>query len=380
MPIDFSKIKPPAFILEEEKLRRNLSIIADVQQRAGIQIILAFKAFAMWSVFPIIKEYVSGATASSLFEAQLCFEEMGTKAHTYAPAYFPNEFEQLMNWSSHITFNSINQYERFQQQLRESSTTISAGIRVNPEYSEVEIDLYNPCASGSRLGELADHFTGHLPKGIEGLHFHNLCESNSFALEKTLEAFEKRFGEFIPQLKWINMGGGHLMTQKDYDIKHLIQVLNSFQKRHPNIKIILEPGSAFAWQTGVLYTTVMDIVSNKGIQTAIIDASFTAHMPDTLEMPYRPTIRGAQDHDQGKHLYRIGGVSCLAGDFMEVYSFDQELKVGDSIIFEDMMHYTMVKTTMFNGVKHPSIAMWTKAGKMNLIRDFDYLDFKKRLS
>ena len=378
--MDFSKIHSPAFILEEDKLRRNLSIIADVQKRAEVQIILAFKAFSMWSVFSIVKEYISGATASSLFEARLCFEEMGTKAHTYAPAYFPNEFDQLMELSSHITFNSIAQYERFQKQLSLSSHPISAGIRVNPEYSEVETDLYNPCAPGSRLGEVIDNFKGRLPKGIEGLHFHNLCESNSYALEKTLASFEERFGDFLPQLKWINMGGGHLMTQKDYDIEHLIQVLQSFRKRHPNIKVILEPGSAFAWQTGVLYTTVMDIISNNGIQTAIIDASFTAHMPDTLEMPYRPTIRGAKDNDQGEHLYRIGGVSCLAGDFMEVYAFDQALKVGDSIIFKDMIHYTMVKTTMFNGVKHPSIAIWTKEREMRVIREFSYLDFKRRLS
>jgi len=379
MPIDFSNIASPCFILEEEKLRQNLLLIKDVQQRADINIILAFKAFSMWSVFPMVKSYLSGATASSLFEAQLCMEEMGTKAHTYAPAYFPEEFDQLMQLSSHITFNSISQYQRFKTNLKNAPSPISAGIRVNPEYSEVETDLYNPCAPGSRLGEIIDNFDDQLPEGIEGLHFHNLCESDSFALENTIAAFEKRFAQFLPQLKWVNMGGGHLMTRAGYDIEHLIKILRSFQERH-QIKVILEPGSAIAWQTGVLLTTVMDIVENNGIKTAIIDASFTAHMPDTLEMPYRPTIHGAKDTNEGKHLYRIGGVSCLAGDFMEVYNFEKALKVGDPIIFEDMMHYTMVKTTMFNGVKHPDIAIWKADETLQKVRTFTYQDFKNRLS
>lgn len=380
--MDIKKIPSPGFVLDEARFRNNLELIARVQREAGVQIILAFKGFAMWSAFPIVREYVHGATASSLHEARLCFEEMKTPAHTYAVAYLPREFGKIMAYSSHITFNSITQYRRFRKKLEKAPHPISPGIRVNPGWSPVGTALYNPASPGSRLGEPLENFKGKLPEGIEGLHFHTLCESTSYDLETTLEHFENQFGAFLPGLKWVNFGGGHLMTREGYDVEHLIRVLKGFRSRYPNLQVILEPGSAFAWDTGVLVATVLDIVKNKGVKTAILDASFTAHMPDTLEMPYRPRVRGARAEPEkaDKHLYRLGGVSCLSGDFMEAYAFDQPLKVGQKIVFEDMIHYTMVKTTTFNGVTHPCIAIWRKDGTLDVVRRFGYNDYKRRLS
>jgi len=258
---------------------------------------------------------------------------------------------------------------------------VSGGIRVNPGWSPVGTALYNPASPGSRLGEPLENFKGKLPEGVEGLHFHTLCESTSYDLETTLEHFEKQFGAFLPLIKWVNFGGGHLMTRKGYDVDHLIKVLKAFKARYPHLQVILEPGSAFAWDTGVLVSTVLDIVKNKGVKTAILDVSFTAHMPDTLEMPYRPGIRGANaDAEGGKNLYRLGGVSCLRGDFLESYAFEKPLKVGQKVVFEDMIHYTMVKTSTFNGVTHPSIAILRKDGKLDVVRKFGYKDYKRRLS
>lgn len=370
-------IPSPTFVIEEKKLRKNLALIKRVQDRAGIEIILAFKAFANWKVFPIIREYITGATASSLYEARLCVEEMKALAHTYSPAYLSGEFEGIMKRSSHLTFNSIGQYEKFKAKVESfKKRDIKCGIRINPEYSEVETDLYNPAAPGSRLGEVAANFQ-ELPAGITGLHCHNLCESDSFALENTLEHIEQKFGHFLPQIDWLNLGGGHLMTRKGYDTNHLIRILKAFKEKH-QLHIILEPGSAFAWQTGFLRATVLDITNNHGIQTAVLDVSFTAHMPDTLEMPYRPVIRGAVE--KSDHGYRMGGVSCLAGDYLETYYFEKPLKIGDAIVLEDMIHYTMVKTTMFNGVKHPNIALLQTDGSLDVFREFTYRDFKNRLS
>lgn len=379
--MDISKIPSPCFVLDEDRFRNNLSLIARVQREAGVQIILAFKGFSMWSAFPIVREYVHGATASSLHEARLCFEEMKTLSHTYAVAYLPREFGKIMGYSSHITFNSQTQYRRFRKKL-EKAPPVSPGIRVNPGWSPVGTALYNPASPGSRLGEPLENFKGKLPEGIEGLHFHTLCESSSYDLEKTLGYFEDQFGRFLPGLKWVNFGGGHLMTRQGYDVEHLIRVLKAFRSRHPHLQVILEPGSAFAWDTGVLVATVLDIVHNKGIKTAILDASFTAHMPDTLEMPYRPRVRGANAEPAkgDKYQYRLGGVSCLSGDFMEEYAFEKPLKVGQKIVFEDMIHYTMVKTTTFNGVTHPSIAIWRTAGTLDVVRRFGYSDYKRRLS
>lgn len=375
------KYPSPCFVLEEARLRSNLELIARVQQESGAQIILAFKGFAMWSAFPIVREYVHGATASSLSEARLCYEEMGVKAHTYSVAYLPSEFGKILKLSSHITFNSLSQWKKYRSKVLNSPEKVSPGIRINPGWSPVKTDLYNPASAGSRLGEPVENFKSRFPDGIEGLHFHVLCESTSHDLETTLGHFEKQFATFLPRLKWVNFGGGHLMTRKGYDTDHLISVIRNFRKRHPNLQVILEPGSAFAWDTGILVATVLDIVNNKGIKTANLDVSFTAHMPDTLEMPYRPGVRNANtDPASGKYRYRLGGISCLSGDFMEEYGFDAPLKVGQQIVFEDMIHYTMVKTTTFNGVTHPSIAILRPDGKLDVVRKFGYKDYRNRLS
>ncbi len=376
--INYSQLPSPCFVLDEVRFRKNLELIRAVKDQAGVEIILAFKAFAMWSAFPIVREYIPCSTASSLAEARLAFEEMGSPAHTYAPAYSDKEFDEIMQYSSHITFNSLAQFEKFYP--RTQFYNISCGLRINPEYSDVETDLYNPCSPGSRLGIIAENLGDSLPEGVEGLHFHTLCESNSFDLEKTLLAVEKKFGHLFDRIKWLNMGGGHLMTRDGYNTNHLIQVLKAFKGKYPHLHLILEPGSAFAWRTGDLVTTVLDIVENKGIKTAMLDVSFSCHMPDCLEMPYKPAITGATDAVPGKPTYRMGGNSCLAGDFYGDWSFEQPLQVGDRIIFEDMIHYTMVKTTMFNGVSHPSIGIWTKENQFKLVREFGYEDYKGRLS
>ena len=376
--MDYSKIPSPCYVLDEAAFRRNLELIKSVKEQAGVEIILAFKAFAMWSVFPIVREYIPHSTASSLAEARLAFEEMGSPAHTYGPAYTDKEFPAIMNCSSHITFNSLSQFERFYPQTQFNN--ISCGLRINPEFSDVETDLYNPCAPGSRLGVVAGLLGDKLPEGVEGLHFHTLCESSSYDLEKTLNVVEEKFGKYFPQVKWINMGGGHLMTREGYDTDHLISLLKSFKAKYPHLHVILEPGSAFAWKTGVLVSSVIDIVENKGIKTALLDVSFACHMPDCLEMPYKPSILGATDAIPGKPTYRMGGNSCLSGDYIGDWSFEEELKIGDRIVFDDMIHYTMVKTTMFNGVSHPSIGMWTTGNVFNLIREFGYDDYKNRMS
>ncbi len=379
MSIDFSKIPSPCYVLDENILRKNLELIKSVKDKANVEIILAFKSFAMWGAFPIIREYIPTATASSVNEAQLAYEEMGSKAHTYAPAYTDSDFDTIMSYSSHITFNSLNQYHRFKDKVLRQPDKISMGLRINPEFSSVETDLYNPCSPGTRLGIAIEDMPDLLPEHIEGLHFHTLCESKSFDLENTLKAVENKFGKYLNQIKWLNMGGGHLMTHKDYDIEHLITTLKAFKEKW-NIHLILEPGSAFNWGTGVLVSSVVDVVENKGIKTAILDVSFAAHMPDCLEMPYQPGIVNAKpEATSGKPTYRMGGNSCLAGDFVGYYSFDRELSVGDLIIFEDMIHYTMVKTTMFNGVNHPSIGIWTKDNMFKLLRKFNYQDYKNRL-
>jgi carboxynorspermidine decarboxylase len=379
MSINYNILPSPCYVIDEERFRKNLEMIRFVSEQSGAEIILAFKGFAMWGVFPILREYISGAAASSPDEAHLCFEEIDAPAHTYSPVYKDSEFLSILNFSSHVTFNSINQYKKYFPLLLKNPKKISAGLRINPEYSEVNYGLYNPCSPGSRLGIVADDLEKGLPYGVEGLHFHVLFESDSYALEKVLQVVEAKFGKFFPLLKWINMGGGHLMTKKDYDIDHLIKILKSFKER-TGLHIILEPGSAFAWETGELIATVEDVIENQGIKTAVLDISFTAHMPDCLEMPYKPKILGATDPVPGKPTYRIGGNSCLSGDVMGDWSFESELKPGDRIIFWDMIHYTMVKTTTFNGVHHPSIGIWKKDDKFRLIRDFGYEDYKNRLS
>lgn len=378
--MDIQTIPSPCYVIEESLLRRNLTLIKDVKERAGIEIIMALKAFAMWKVFPIVREYIPYATASSVYEARLVYEELGTPAHTYSPAYTEADFPHLLKCSSHITFNSLSQFERFYPMVVADGRRISCGLRINPEYSDVATELYNPCAPGSRMGITSDKLPDQLPEGVEGLHFHTLCESSAQDLANTLQTVEQRFGRWLSQVRWLNMGGGHLMTRKGYDIDFLLRLLNEFKAKYPHLQIIMEPGSAFFWQTGFLRTTVVDLVENSGIETAVIDASFTCHMPDCLEMPYKPAVRHATDAVPGKPTYRIGGCSCLSGDFMGDWSFDRPLHIGDPLIFEDMIHYTTVKTTMFNGIQHPSMAILREDGTLDMLRAFTYEDYKSRMS
>lgn len=378
------QIPSPCYVMEESLLRRNLALISDVAKRADVEIILAFKAFALWKSFPIFREYISHTTASSLFEAMLAKREFGSKAHTYSPAYTDEEFEDILACSNHITFNSLSQYEHFAPTVNGRA---SIGLRVNPEYSEIETELYNPCASGSRFGVLASDLPDTLPSDIEGFHIHCHCESGSDVFARTLQHIEDKFSKWFSKLKWINFGGGHLMTRKDYDIDLLVNTLNAFHSRYPWIKVILEPGSAFAWQTGTLIANVVDIVENSGVKTAIVNVSFTCHMPDCLEMPYKPQIRNAvtldaDDLDTARstpHTYRIGGNSCLSGDFMGLWQFDHDLRIGEPLIFEDMIHYTTVKTNMFNGIAHPSIGILHADGKFELLRRYTYEDYRDRM-
>ncbi|WP_183414494.1 carboxynorspermidine decarboxylase [Microbacter margulisiae] len=378
--IDYTQIPSPCFVLDEKRLRENLTLIRSVKEHAQVEIILAFKAFAMWSVFPVIREYIRYSTASSVAEAQLAFEEMGNQAHTYAPVYSDREFPSILRYSSHVTFNSLSQFEHFYPQTQQAEHPVSCGLRINPEYSSVSTDLYNPCSPGSRLGVTAGQLEDSLPAGIDGLHFHTLCESQAEDLEQTLAAVEAKFGHLFNRIQWLNMGGGHLMTRKGYDVEQLIHILKTFQAKYPHLQLILEPGSAFAWETGELVSTVLDVVDNHGIKTAMLDVSFACHMPDCLEMPYKPKILGAGEPVPGKPVYRMGGNSCLSGDYVGDWSFDKPLQPGDRIVFMDMMHYTMVKTTYFNGVTHPSIGIWRPDNRFQLVREFGYEDYKNRLS
>lgn len=379
MSIDLSKIPSPAYVLEEDKLTDNLSLIRDVQQKSGAKIILALKGFSMYKMFPLVKKYLSGATASSLNEARLIVEEMGCLAHTYCPVYLPGEFEQMMEYSSHITFNSLSQLEQFKGQVQSFGRKISMGLRINPEYAEVETDMYNPAIKGSRLGITRNLLGDKLPEWIEGLHSHTMCENDSYVLERTLVHIEEKFGDLLHQVKWLNLGGGHLMTREGYDHEHLIGLIQNLKKKY-NIEVILEPGSAIAWETGFLRSKVLDIVDSLGVKVAILDVSFAAHMPDTLEMPYKPKVWGAESEKiEGKYNYRLGGMTCLAGDFMSEYAFDKPLKVGDDVVFNDMIHYTMVKTTTFNGVGLPSIGIIRQNGEFELFKTFGYETFKDRI-
>lgn len=367
--------------MEEARLRRNLSLIRSVMERADVNIILAFKAFALWKSFGIFREYIDSTTASSPFEAIMAMEKFGKRAHAFSPAYTEDDFDIYLRCCSHITFNSLSQYERFCRQAE----GVSCGLRINPEYSEIETELYNPCAPGSRFGVTADELEayagrGPLPHGIEGLHCHCHCENDSYTLERTLRHLEERFAPWLHNAKWLNLGGGHLMTRDGYDTEHLIRLLNGLHERYPGLQIIMEPGSAFAWQTGWLESKVVDIVENHGIRTAILDVSFTCHMPDCLEMPYFPEVRGAEHvEDKTPGSYRLGGNSCLSGDFMGAWRFDHELQVGEKVIFEDMIHYTTVKTNMFNGIQHPSIAMLHTDGTLETFKHFTVEDYLNRM-
>lgn len=380
------EIPTPAYVVRERDMRRNLSLIKDVAQRAGVDIIMALKANALWRTFDIVREYCTASTASSLNELRLGCEFLGGNVHSYCPAYTPDTIDEFLQGSSHITFNSLSQYERFAARVDEYNRTsgrhVSPGLRVNPHCSVIETDIYNPALPGSRFGVSAGEIGDRLPDGIEGLHFHALCESDSHDLARVLDAFEQQFGHLLPQIRWVNMGGGHLMTRQGYDTGHLVDLLQSFRKRYPWISVILEPGSAFMWRTGDLVTSVVDVVDNDGISTAIVDVSFACHMPDTLEMPYKPLITESigKDAVAGKPTYRLGGNSCLSGDYMGDWSFDRPLQIGDRLTLEDMNHYTTVKTTMFNGIQHPSIWLEDLDGNAHLLRQFTYDDYKSRMS
>ena len=376
--MEYPQIPSPCYVLEEELLISNLKLLASVREKAGIEIICALKGFSFYHEFPLVKQYLDGATASSLHEARLAFEEMHVKSHVYSPAYLAHEFEQMMSYASHISFNSLRQYETFAS--RAINKGVSCGIRINPEYAEVETDMYNPCIAGSRLGIRRSDLGNTLPEGIEGFHSHTLCENDSFVLARTLAVIDEKFGHFLPQLKWLNLGGGHLITREGYDVDHLVKTLVDFKTKYPNLTIILEPGSAVGWQTGFLKSTILDIVESAGITVAIVDCSFAAHMPDTLEMPYKPRIRHASSEPViGNPTYRFGGMTCLAGDFYGDYSFEAPLNIGDEIIFEDMIHYTMVKTTTFNGVNLPNIGKIDTKGNFVLFKSFGFDSYKDRL-
>jgi carboxynorspermidine decarboxylase len=373
-------IPSPCFVLEEQLLDRNLAIFDRVQTAAPIRVMLALKGFSLFHSFPQLRTTLKGASASSLWEARLAAEEFGTEVHVYSPAYRGEDIPHILPLASHITFNSIGQWEQFRALvLGATPHKPSAGLRINPQYSPVKTPIYNPCQPSTRLGVSAEQMGLKLPEGIDGFLSHNLCESDSFALEKTLANIEELFDRFLPDLKWLNLGGGHLMTRSDYDVNHAIELLTAFHSRHPHIQLLMEPGSAIAWETGFLMGTILDLIPTDELTNVMLDVSFTAHMPDCLEMPYQPAIRGARAPAGNDRIYRMGGSSCLAGDFLGDYAFDRELAIGDRLIFEDMMHYTMVKTSMFNGVVHPSIGRIDKDGKFKLWREFTYEDYRSRL-
>jgi len=376
------QVETPAYVINLQALDRNLEILGTVQARSGCRILLALKGFAMWSLFPRISRVLSGVTASSTAEARLGREEFGREVHPYAPAYSGVDIDTLLTLVDHLVFNSPGQYQRFRERIIAGPQRVSCGLRVNPEHSEVSVPLYDPCAPGSRLGTTLAQLDVAGPgalEGLEGLHFHTLCELGCDALERTLDVFETRFGRYLEHLKWVNLGGGHLITRPDYDVNHLVRLLTDMRRRY-DLTVYLEPGAAVALNAGVLVSSVLDIVHN-GADIAILDTSATAHMPDVLEMPYRPQICGAGQPGEKAHTYRLGGLSCLAGDVIGDYSFDTPLAIGDRLVFQDMAHYTMVKNTTFNGVPLPTIATCDpRSGRYEVIRRFGYEDYKSRLS
>ncbi len=381
------ELRTPAYVVHEDLLRRNLSLIKDVEKLSRVKVIISLKAFALWKLFPILREYGFGAAASGAYEARLASEGLGQLAHTYSPAFTEKDFPMVMLCSQCVTFNSLSQLARFMPMLQNGGYNVSAGLRVNPEYSEIKTELYNPCAPGSRFGVLAEQLKDGWPEGVDGMHVHQHCESGADELERSLAHVEEKFGKFFPQLKWLNLGGGHLMTREGYDLELLVRLLRGLKLKYPWLRIILEPGSAFAWHTGELVASVVDIVENHGIRTAILDVSFTCHMPDCLEMPYQPEVRGAESlspdfcrqHPEVEHVYRLGGNSCLSGDYMGCWRFDHDLQVGEQVVLEDMIHYTTVKTTMFNGVPHPSIVWQHANGRMETLKQYSFDDYKQRM-
>lgn len=379
MDIDLSALPTPSYLVDERLILKNLEIMNYVQQQTGCKILLALKGFSMFSIFPLVSKYLKGVTASSLFEARLGYEEMGKEVHIYAPAYVEEEFDEILSCCDHITFNSFDQWNRYKDKVKGiKAKTISCGIRINPEYSEIETPIYNPCYQYSRLGVTLANFRPEELEGIEGLHFHTMCEQNADTLERTIRVVDQKFGEYIKRMKWLNFGGGHHITRSDYDIETLIRSIKYFQDKY-GVEIYLEPGEAVALNTGYLVAKVLDIVDND-MKIAILDTSAACHMPDVLEMPYRPNIIESGKPGEYNYTYRLGGLTCLAGDIIGDYSFKQPLKPGDRLVFCDMAHYTMVKNNMFNGVNLPSIALFNQEDGIKVIRKFGYEDFKNRLS
>lgn len=377
--MDVSTVPTPCYVVDERLLRRNLEILDSVQKRTGCKILLALKGFSMYAVFPLVGQYLAGITASSLFEARLGHEEMGKEVHIYAPAFVESEFDEILRVADHIVFNSFDQWARYKARVKNlPGRKIECGIRINPEYSEITTPLYNPCYTHSRLGVTLANFRPDELDGIDGLHFHTLCEQNADALAHTIPHIDEKFGAYIKQMKWLNMGGGHHITRPDYDIESLIRSITHFQERY-GVDVYLEPGEAIALNTGFLVTEVLDIVNN-GMEIALLDTSAACHMPDVIEMPYRPQIIGAGQPGEFACTYRLGGLTCLAGDVIGDYSFPEPLKPGDRLVFTDMAHYTMVKNNMFNGVNLPSIALFSETEGMRILRRFGYEDYRSRLS
>ena len=376
-------IKTPYWLLDESLLEQNLKLLAHIKEKTGVKILLALKGYALWKSFPLVSKYLDGCCASGLHEALLSNETFNKETHTYSPAFKEEDIKTIAKISNHLVFNSPTQFKRFASLAKEHNPNISLGLRVNPEYSESPVELYNPCGLYSRLGTTAKNLDilliSEFKEHLDGFHFHALCEQDSSALENVLHAFEEKFGKHLANLKWVNFGGGHHITRKGYDIEKLINLINTFQAKYPHLQIYLEPGEAIGWETGTLVTSVLDIVHN-GIDIAILDTSAEAHMPDTIIMPYRAEVQGTDKVNKKAHNYRLAGNTCLAGDIMGDYSFDKPLQIDDKIIFEDQMHYTMVKATTFNGVPLPSIAIKRLDGTVEVIKEFGYEDFKNRLS
>ncbi|WP_408637890.1 carboxynorspermidine decarboxylase [Paenibacillus tianjinensis] len=378
MDIDISSLPSPAYLVDERLLKKNLETLNYVQERTGAKILLAQKGFSMHALYPLVGKYLHGVTSSSLFEARLGFEEMGKEVHVYAPAYMDREFDELLRYTDHIVFNSFDQWNRFKDRVQNAGKPISCGIRVNPEYSEIEVPLYDPCYNYSRMGVTLPNFRPEELEGIEGLHFHTMCEQNSDTLERTLKVVEEKFGQYLHGMKWLNFGGGHHITRDDYDLKTLIKCILHMKETY-NVQIYLEPGEAVALNTGYLVATVLDTMHN-GMDIAILDTSAECHMPDVLAMPYRPNIIGSGQPGEFPYTYRLGGMTCLAGDIIGDYSFPEPLKYGDKLVFLDMAIYSMVKNHMFNGVNLPAIASYNDEEGLKIIREFEYSDFSGRLS
>jgi len=379
MSIDFSQIPTPCYVCDESLLEKNLQRLQQVKNASGAKILLALKGYAMWSTFGQISQYLDGCTASGLHEAKLAHETFGKEVHTYSPAFKEQDLVEIAQISEHVVFNSPGQLSRFKDKVRQINPHIHLSLRVNPEFSSSPVDLYNPCGAFSRLGTTLKNFDKSLLTDLDGLNFHALCEQNVDALEAVLAVFEEKFGPYIQDMKYINFGGGHHITRADYDVERLIEVIKSFKQRYKNIEVYLEPGEAIGWQTGDLVCSVLDIIHN-GMDIAILDSSAEAHMPDTLAMPYRADVEGAGEAGEKSHTYRLGGNTCLAGDIMGDYSFDQPLQIGDKVIFKDQIHYTFVKNTTFNGIKLPTLAIWTKDNLLKIIKEFGYEEYKNRLS